>query len=281
VIGEHVQLDSNADGILNEEEFLQSLYLVTRSQKHKDTAQGSAPESDSLEGDTPAAWKSIRIKYSQVAESRAHVQVDVQRIEVNLTIEPLEMILAILDEMNSDSTLQAPPPEKAQTLGAPSHDACAGVLGARSEPLAKNEDDGPVGWMRSISERAFLRPSDTIRARSLDIQVRMGSVDMAVIPRSDSELLCDNALVFQMLSLEFSSKVDKNNLPCEYLCANGEGSQCYSRIYICLLCMRQRCDALYTLCSMHNRLYRFSFVSHQHSTVLTHTSVRRSHGSDR
>jgi hypothetical protein len=256
------------------------VYLVTRSQKHKDSAQESAQESDSLEGDTPATWKSIQIKYSQEAESRAHVQVDVQRIEANLTIEPLEMILAILDEINSDSTLQAPPTEKAQTLGAPSHNSGAGLLGARSEPLAKNEDGGPVGWMRSISERAFLRPSDTIRARSLDIQMRMGSVDMALIPRSDSELLSDNALVFQMLSLEFSSKVDKNNLPCEYLCANGEGSQCYFRICICFLYMQnlhllfvQRFDALSTLCSMHQRLYRFSFVTHQHSTVLTHTHL--------
>ena len=105
-----MQLDSDTDGTLNEEEFLQLVYLVTRSQKHKDTAHESAQECDLLEGDTPATWKSIRIKYSQEAESRAHVQVDVQRIEANLTIEPLEMILAILDEIHLVSTLQAPPP---------------------------------------------------------------------------------------------------------------------------------------------------------------------------
>ena len=231
--GKYVQLDADASGTLGEGEFLKLVYLVTRSQTDKDTAQGS--EASQLPGvDAPEIWKAIRMRHSQTAETRAHLQLDVQRIEVSLTREPLELILALLDEIGVNSALQAPPPQNTQARGNASVDNGRALPGGTLEPLAENVDVGLVRWMHSIRERAYMRKSDTIQARPMDITVRMGPVDVAVIPHSDRELLSRNALVCQLRSLEFSSKLDRNNLPCENLRADGEAPESQK-----MYCLRQ------------------------------------------
>jgi hypothetical protein len=242
------QLDTNSTGTLNEPQFLKLVKIVTR----KEVQEGMPAHGEQLASEAVLTasreWKAVRVKYSADPNSRAKLQVEVKRVEASITIEPLEILLTILQRVAPLGPLQdmsnAANPKTTQTsateLGPNEtywmHKNARGSAqrnlsqrSASEEFEVKEEtivsaasNRSIVGWIQDIRTRVFSRESETLEVGSMDFNVVAGPLDVAVIPNSDSAS-GENALVFVMQRLEFSSQTPQGGAFLDVnLRANGE-----------------------------------------------------------
>ena len=184
-------------------------------------------KADSAE-DPLGKWKAIRAEYSHGEDGNAQVRLDVRRIEVSLTVEPLEMLLKILNHIasgESASTCKPDHDQDAHTFQPSGRNTWLRKESPPAEGCNESRDSGVTKWMQHIRSSVFARKSDTIPASAMDIVVRVGPLDVAMIPKGRSKKKGEHALVLQMQQFEYSSHADEHLLPRARLHAKGQRLQ--------------------------------------------------------
>ena len=223
------QLDSDSSGTLNEPDFLRLVQLVTRSQQGKRPAKPVKLEEqkillfEPLDADGPdEAWNVLHIEYSEMEPMSssqtptpnlcARLQVELKRVEASVTVEPLGLLLSILEDL-SHAGAQAPGTAGSQKQA---HESAT----VQDDDAGRsNVDPTLVGWHRFMqgieSGIEYVRAhafASELSARSffgadIDISVQAGPLDVAWIPSSDG-VHGENALVCKIEHLQYSNECE-------------------------------------------------------------------------
>ena len=199
------KLDSNSSGTLDEEQFLQLVKLVTRKMETNIDSGQNAAASQSEPTDELESYHAFRLVYSQDPGNRAELKVQLRRVEINLTVEPLELLLETLDCLKLRKTdMLDKDPAKASDDDSLENNKVSLTWIAKLDSVCS-------AWIQRIRRGAFSRKSmpDSIL---MDVSVSAGPLECAFAPYRDS-VNGENALVFSLQSLTYSSRADEQLLP--------------------------------------------------------------------
>lgn len=173
-----LQLDTNSSGTVDEAQFLEVLKVVTGAD---DEHRSALPDAD---GDA-CGWRALRLRYRGIQDScRAQIDVEISRVEVSLTPEPLAMLLGIFERV------------------VPAAAARTQSTDAQGEAPAL----GGLGLLQAFRSRAFARTAGPLRPKPFDICVGAGPLDIAVLPTADV-VRGENAVVLQVARISFHDKL--------------------------------------------------------------------------